>query len=456
MRGPGRFDQPLDPLVAAFNASIGFDRELLPYDLAGSRAHVRMLTKVGLVTPQEGELLLGGLDRIEQEWQEGQFNPGVDQEDIHSAVENHLTQQLGAVGKKLHTARSRNDQVATDLRLYTLDHSGRIIGHLTTLMGVLLALAQKHVETLIPAYTHLQRAQPVSLAHHWLAYFEMFDRDRARLTDCIERMNILPLGSGALAGTTLPIDRAYTAALLGFRAPCENSLDGVSDRDFVVELLSALSLIMAHLSRLSEELILWSSREFGFIQLTDRCATGSSLMPQKKNPDVPELIRGKSGRVYGHLMGMLTVLKSLPLAYNKDLQEDKEPLFDTVRTVETCLEIMTLFLTEGFTLDTARLAQAVEEDYSNATDAADYLVRKGLPFREAYYIVGALVRSSLANGKLLKDLSLREWQTFHPLFEADIYEAISPKQVVSARNSYGGTGFAQVREALARAQARLG
>ncbi len=454
MREQGRFAQPLHPVIDAFNASLSFDRELLPYDLQGSRAHVQMQVKVGLLSESEGTELLTGLDQIEAEWQAGNF-PDRDYEDIHSAVESRLTELVGTVGKKLHTARSRNDQVATDLRLYTRDHATKIQQLLLNLQTVLVTLADTQIEILIPAYTHLQRAQPISLAHHWLAYFEMFDRDYGRISDCLARLAFSPLGSGALAGTTLPIDRNYTAQLLSFTAPCENSLDGVSDRDYVVELLCALSLTITHLSRLSEELILWASQEFRFIQLTDRCATGSSLMPQKKNPDVPELIRGKTGRVYGHLLGMLTVLKGLPLAYNKDLQEDKEHLFDSVRTVETCLEVMTIFLQEGFILAEDRLAQAVNEDYSNATDAADYLVRKGIPFREAYYVIGALVRQSLATGKLLKDVPLCDWQIAHPLFAEDIYQAISPQQVVSARNSYGGTGFEQVRQALMRAKNRL-
>ncbi|WP_287129609.1 argininosuccinate lyase [Candidatus Cyanaurora vandensis] len=451
----GRFEEPLDPVVARFNSSIGFDWELLPYDLIGSRAHVRMLGQVGIISPSEMAQLVAGLDQIEQAWRTGEFQPDPAWEDVHSAVETRLTVLLGDVGKKLHTARSRNDQVATDLRLYTRDHIQRLLNLLQQLQAVLVTLAEAHQTTLIPAYTHLQRAQPVSLAHHWLAYFEMFDRDRTRLVDCNRRLDVSPLGSGALAGTTLPIDRAYTAELLGFARPSANSLDAVSDRDYVVELLSALSLILTHLSRLSEELILWSSQEFGFISLTDSCATGSSLMPQKKNPDVPELIRGKTGRVFGHLLGMLTTLKGLPLAYNKDLQEDKEALFDAVRTSEDCLRVMAVFLEKGMVIRTERLAQAVTEDYSNATDAADYLVRQGIPFREAYQVIGALVRTALADGKLLQDLTLTEWQAAHPGFSEDIYAAIQPAQVVNARNSYGGTGLAQVRQALLAARARL-
>ncbi|HEY9861878.1 MAG TPA: argininosuccinate lyase, partial [Candidatus Obscuribacterales bacterium] len=319
----------------------------------------------------------------------------------------------------------------------------------------LFHLAEQHVETLIPGYTHLQRAQPISLAHHLLAYFEMAQRDWERLGEVYRRVNVSPLGCGALAGTTFPIDRHYTAELLNFDGIYANSLDGVSDRDFAIEFLSAASLIMMHLSRLSEEVILWASQEFSFVTLKDSCATGSSIMPQKKNPDVPELVRGKAGRVFGHLQAMLVLMKGLPLAYNKDLQEDKEALFDAVKTVRACLEAMTILLQEGIEFRTPRLGEAVAEDFSNATDVADYLATKGVPFREAYNLVGKVVRTCLAANKLLKDLSLDEWQTLHPAFEADIYQAIAPRQVVAARNSYGGTGFEQVRKALQRAHSLL-
>ena len=360
------------------------------------------------------------------------------------------------MGKKLHTARSRNDQVGTDVRLYLRAEIDQIRDYLRDFQRVLVAIADKNVETLIPGYTHLQRAQPVSLAHHFLAYFQMAQRDWQRLGEIRARTNISPLGSGALAGTTFPIDRHYSANLLGFEGVYANSLDGVSDRDFAIEFLNAASLIMVHLSRLSEEMILWASQEFSFISLTDSCATGSSIMPQKKNPDVPELIRGKAGRVIGHLQGMLVLMKGLPLAYNKDLQEDKEALFDAVKTVKVSLEAMTVLLEEGIIFRQERLAEAVSEDFSNATDVADYLAAKGVPFREAYNLVGKVVKSSLAIGKLLKDLSLEEWQALHPAFETDIYDAIAPRQVVAARNSYGGTGFEQVRQALASAKAEIG
>ena len=318
----------------------------------------------------------------------------------------------------------------------------------------MLALAEQHVETLIPGYTHLQRAQPLSLAHHLLAYVEMTQRDWQRLGEIYHRINSSPLGSGALAGTTFPIDRHYTAELLGFESVYANSLDGVSDRDFAIEFLCAASLIMVHLSRLSEEVILWASEEFGFVTLKDSCSTGSSIMPQKKNPDVPELVRGKTGRVFGHLQGLLVLMKGLPLAYNKDLQEDKEALFDSVKTVQGCLEAMTILFEEGLEFRPARLNQAVTEDFSNATDVADYLAAKGVPFREAYNLVGKVVKTSLAANKLLKDLTLEEWQSLHPAFDRDIYAAIEPRQVVSARNSFGGTGFEQVKQALAAAKQR--
>jgi argininosuccinate lyase len=451
-----RFEGSLHPAIVLFNASIGFDIELIEYDLNGSVAHAKMLGHTGIISPTEADQLVEGLEKIRQEYRDGQFTPGIDQEDVHFAVERRLTELVGDVGKKLHTARSRNDQVGTDVRLYLRAEIDEIRDYLRDFQRVLVAIADKNVETLIPGYTHLQRAQPVSLAHHFLAYFQMAQRDWQRLGEIRARTNISPLGSGALAGTTFPIDRHYSANLLGFEGVYANSLDGVSDRDFAIEFLNAASLIMVHLSRLSEEMILWASQEFSFISLTDSCATGSSIMPQKKNPDVPELIRGKAGRVIGHLQGMLVLMKGLPLAYNKDLQEDKEALFDAVKTVKISLEAMTVLLEEGIIFRQGRLEEAVSEDFSNATDVADYLAAKGVPFREAYNLVGKVVKSSLAIGKLLKDLSLEEWQALHPAFENDIYDAIAPRQVVAARNSYGGTGFEQVRLAIASAKAEIG
>ena len=450
-----RFESALNPAIAIFNASIGFDIELIEYDLTGSIAHAKMLAKTEIITDAEAQQLVSGLEQIRQEYRQGEFNPGVEAEDVHFAVERRLIEIVGDVGKKLHTARSRNDQVGTDIRLYLRAEIREIQQHLRYFQTALLNHSQQHIETLIPGYTHLQRAQPISLAHHLLAYFQMAQRDWSRLEDVYRRTNISPLGCGALAGTTFPIDRAYSAELLEFDDIYENSLDGVSDRDFAIEFLCAASLIMVHLSRMSEEMILWASQEFSFITLKDTCATGSSIMPQKKNPDIPELVRGKTGRVFGHLQGLLVIMKGLPLAYNKDLQEDKEGLFDTVKTVKACLEAMTILLEQGIEFKTTRLAEAVAEDFSNATDVADYLASKDVPFREAYNLVGKVVKTSLAAGKLLKDLTLDEWQQLHPAFEADIYEAIAPKQVVSARNSYGGTGFERVRQAIERAKSTL-
>lgn len=450
-----RFESALHPAIAQFNASIGFDINLIEYDLTGSQAHAQMLAKTGVISPEEGDQIIHGLEQIRQEYRAGDFTPGVEAEDVHFAVERRLTELIGDTGKKLHTARSRNDQVGTDTRLYLRAQITQIRSQLREFQTVLLDLADRHIETLIPGYTHLQRAQPLSLAHHLLAYVEMAQRDWERLGDVYKRVNICPLGSGALAGTTFPIDRHYTAELLQFDSVYANSLDGVSDRDFAIEFLAAASLIMVHLSRLSEEVILWASEEFSFVTLKDSCSTGSSIMPQKKNPDVPELVRGKTGRVFGHLQALLVLMKGLPLAYNKDLQEDKEALFDAVITVQSCLEAMTILLREGMEFRTARLNAAVDEDFSNATDVADYLASKGVPFREAYNLVGKVVKTSLAAGKLLKDLTLAEWQTIHPAFEADIYEAIAPRQVVAARNSFGGTGFNQVQQALQAARSRM-
>src|SRR4028119_2221464 len=450
-----RFESALHPVIVRFNASIGFDIELIEYDLTGSVAHAKMLAKTGIISAAEGEQLVNGLEQIRSEYRQGLFVPGVEAEDVHFAVEKRLTDIVGDAGKKLHTARSRNDQAGTDTRLYLRSRIAEIRDQLREFQGVLLDIADHNVETLIPGYTHLQRAQPISLAHYLLAYFEMTDRDWERLGDICKRVNISPLGCGALAGTTFPIDRHYTAELLQFDKVDANSLDGVSDRDFAIEFLAAASLIMVHLSRLSEEVILWSSEEFSFVKLKDSCATGSSIMPQKKNPDVPELVRGKTGRVFGHLQAMLVLMKGLPLAYNKDLQEDKEALFDSVKTVKACLEAMTILFQEGLEFKSERLAEAVAEDFSNATDVADYLASKGVPFREAYNLIGKVVRTCLSEGKLLKELSLEEWKEVHPAFEKDIYDAIAPTQVVAARNSYGGTGFEQVRLALQNACDRI-
>ena len=445
-----RFEEGLHPSIERFNASIGFDITLLQQDLDGSVAHARMLGRCELISLQESEQLIEGLETIRREAAAGDFNPGLEAEDVHFAVERRLIELLGPLGKKLHTGRSRNDQVGTDLRLWLRQQIDAIDAALLRFQRALFRHAEEHLHTLIPGYTHLQRAQPLSLAHHLLAYVEMAGRDRQRLQDVRRRVNLCPLGAAALAGTPLPINRQQTADDLGFEGLYANSLDAVSDRDFAVEFSAAASLVMVHLSRLSEEVIFWASEEFAFVRLTDRCATGSSLMPQKKNPDVPELVRGKTGRVFGHLQGLLTMIKGLPLAYNKDFQEDKEALFDVVRTGLDCLEAMAILLEEGIRFRPEQLEQAVASDFSNATDVADYLVAREVPFREAYQLVGRLVKLCLEEGILLRDLPLNRWQQLHPGFEQDIYEAIAPRQVVAARLSEGGTGFAQVEKQLQR------
>ena len=450
-----RFEQGLHPFIEAFNASIGFDLTLLQEDLDGSIAHARMLASCGVIAEEEAVQLVDGLETIRLEAAEGRFNPGLADEDVHFAVERRLIALVGSVGKKLHTGRSRNDQVGTDLRLWLRRRLDEIDHALQRLQRALLVQADRHQSTMIPGYTHLQRAQPLCLAHHLLAYIEMLQRDRERLEDVRRRVNICPLGAAALAGTPVPIDRRRTAADLGFDAIYANSLDAVSDRDFCVEFSAAASLVMAHLSRLAEEVIAWASEEFGFVRLSDRCATGSSLMPQKKNPDVPELVRGKCGRVFGHLQGLLTMIKGLPLAYNKDFQEDKEALFDAYRTTRDCVEAMAILFEEGLEFRIERLNQAVESDFSNATDVADYLVARGVPFREAYQLVGAVVRRCLDQGCLLRELSLEQWKELHPAFEADLHDALAPRAVVSARRSEGGTGFDRVREQILLWQERL-
>ena len=451
-----RFEEGLHPSIERFNASIGFDITLLQQDLDGSVAHARMLGRCGLISSQESEQLIEGLETVRREAAAGDFNPGLEAEDVHFAVERRLIELLGPLGKKLHTGRSRNDQVGTDLRLWLRQQIDAIDASLLRFQRALFGHAEQHLHTLIPGYTHLQRAQPLSLAHHLLAYIEMAGRDRHRLQDVRQRVNLCPLGAAALAGTPLPINRRQTAEDLGFEGLYANSLDAVSDRDFAVEFSAAASLVMVHLSRLSEEVIFWASEEFAFVRLTDRCATGSSLMPQKKNPDVPELVRGKTGRVFGHLQGLLTMIKGLPLAYNKDFQEDKEALFDVVRTTQDCLEAMAILMEEGIRFRPERLEQAVTSDFSNATDVADYLVARDVPFREAYQLVGRLVKLCLGEGILLRELPLDRWQQLHPGFAEDIYEAIAPRQVVAARLSEGGTGFAQVEKQLQRWRQELG
>ena len=443
-----RFEEGLNPFIERFNASISFDLILLEEDLEGSIAHVQMLGKTGIITCEEASQIESGLETIRVEASKGIFQPDFLDEDIHTAVERRLIALLGPLGKKLHTARSRNDQVGTDLRLWLRRRIDDLDIELKQLQLALFKKAENNLLTLIPGYTHLQRAQPLSLAHHLLAYVEMLERDRCRLSDVRKRVDICPLGAAALAGTSLPIDRWITAKKLGFSNIYSNSLDAVSDRDFAVEFTAAASLIMVHLSRLADEIILWASEEFAFVLLTDRCSTGSSLMPQKKNPDVPELVRGKSGRVFGHLQGLLTMIKGLPMAYNKDFQEDKEAIFDTVKTASDCLKAMTILIEEGLEFSNKSLSKAVESDFSNATDVADYLVSKNIPFREAYQIVGRIVRVCINKEILLKDLTLNEWKEIHSAFEQDIFEKLIPANVVAARISEGGTGFNRVKDEL--------
>jgi len=443
-----RFETSLNPFIQEFNASIQFDKTLIIEDIDCSIAHARMLGQQNVITEKESQKIIEGLNEIKIDYQKGVFEPSFPSEDIHYAIENLLILKIGDLGKKLHTGRSRNDQVGTDIRLWLRKKINEIDDLLFSFQKSLLNVAQQNINVLIPGYTHLQRAQPLSLAHHILAYMEMFQRDRDRLKEVQTRVNISPLGAAALAGTKINIDRYMTAQELGFKKIYMNSIDAVSDRDFAIEFLSSSSLIMTHLSRLSEEIIFWVTDEFAFAQLTDTCATGSSLMPQKKNPDVPELIRGKTGRVFGHLQGLFTIVKGLPLAYNKDLQEDKEPIFDTVKTVSDCLKAITILFDEGLKFNEVNLMQSVENDFSNATDIADYLVNKGVAFREAYQIVGSIVMFCISKKILFKQLSLNEFRRFHQSFDEDIFENILPINVVNSRNSIGGTSFKRVEEEL--------
>ncbi|MCK0471327.1 argininosuccinate lyase [Halalkalibacter sp. APA_J-10(15)] len=450
----GRFTKTAEEWVDAFGASIGFDQALVNEDIEGSIAHVTMLGKCGVLPKDEVEQIKNGLQALREKAAKGELEFSVQQEDIHLNLEKHLIDEIGPVGGKLHTGRSRNDQVATDMHLYLRNQTNEIMDGLKKLQQSLVTQANEHVETLIPGYTHLQRAQPVSFAHHLLAYFWMLERDYGRLEDSLKRVNVSPLGAGALAGTTFPIDRHYSAELLGFDDIYHNSLDAVSDRDFIVEFLNASSMIMMHLSRLCEELILWSTQEFQFIEMDDSFATGSSIMPQKKNPDMAELIRGKTGRVYGHLFSLLTTLKGLPLAYNKDMQEDKEGMFDTVETVKGSLNIFAGMI-ETMTVNVDTMEKAVHHDFSNATELADYLATKGMPFRQAHEVVGKLVLVAIQKGVFLLDLPFSDYEDASELFEKDIYEVLNPKTVVARRNSAGGTGFEQVRVSLLKAEQLL-
>ena len=450
----GRFNAPTDEFVEAFTASVEFDQRLYHYDIMGSIAHARMLAHVGVLTDAECTQIVTGLQAIEQEIAQGEFDWSVALEDVHMNVEARLTRRIGDVGKKLHTGRSRNDQIATDIRLWLRDEIDAIDSELIRLMRGLITLAEREAETIMPGFTHLQSAQPVTFGHHMMAWFEMLMRDQERLQECRQRVNRMPLGAAALAGTSYPIDRAYTAEQLGFDAVAENSLDAVSDRDFAIEFNACASLIMMHLSRFSEELVLWSSVQFNFIELSDAFCTGSSIMPQKKNPDVPELVRGKTGRVYGHLISLLTLMKSQPLTYNKDNQEDKEPVFDVVDTVKGSLRAYA-DMVPAIEVKRDNMRNAASQGFATATDLADYLVRKGAPFRDAHEVVGKTVRHCVENNCALESLSLDVLQQFSSLIEDDVYKSLTLEGSVNARNHIGGTAPTQVKAAIQRAYQRL-
>ena len=450
----GRFSEPVSDLVKRYTASVFFDRRMAAQDIRGSLAHAKMLARQGIIAADDLAAIERGMGQIATEIEAGSFAWNLDDEDVHLNIEKRLTALIGDAGKRLHTGRSRNDQVATDIRLWLRDTLDTLDGLLADLMRALLAVAETHAATPLPGFTHLQVAQPVTFGHHLLAYIEMFARDRERFADCHKRTNRLPLGAAALAGTTFPIDRAFVAQELGFEGVCENSLDAVSDRDFAIEFCAAASLTMVHISRLSEELILWMSPRVGFIDLADRFCTGSSIMPQKKNPDVPELARGKSGRVFGHLMGLLTLMKGQPLAYNKDNQEDKEPLFDTADTLVDTLRIFA-DLAAGIRVKPEAMAAALQQGYATATDLADYLVKKGLPFRDAHEAVARAVRAAETKGCDLADLPLDELRGFSPLIGADVFEVLTVAGSLAARDHVGGTAPNQVRAAIARLHERL-
>ncbi len=450
----GRFARPTDATVEAFTASIDVDRRLYAYDIAGSIAHVHMLAHVKVLSEKERDAIIQGLESVKSEIEAGKFSWESRLEDVHMNIEARLIDQIGDVGKKLHTGRSRNDQVATDMRLYLRDSIDALCRLIARVQTALLAVAERETDTIMPGFTHLQAAQPVTFGHHMLAWFEMLSRDHARMKDCRKRVNILPLGAVALAGTSYPIDREYAARLLGFDGVAENSLDAVSDRDFAIEFVAAAALLMTHLSRVCEEIILWASSAFGFIELGDDLCTGSSIMPQKKNPDVAELIRGKTGRVDGALVALLTVMKAQPLAYNRDNQEDKEPVFDAVDTVSTSLDVFARLL-EGMELDRDAMLRAAQDGFPTATDLADYLVRKGITFRDAHEIVGKLVRLGMDTGKDLSQMSLSELQGMCKEIESDVFDILTLEGSVNARNHVGGTAPAQVRQAIQRACKRL-
>ena len=444
----GRFSKQTDKAVDDFNSSIRFDARMYAQDIAGSIAHAKMLGKQGIIPKEDSELIIKTLGEIKEDIENGNVEFEIDAEDIHMNIETILISRIGDAGKKLHTGRSRNDQVALDVRMYLRHETDEISAMLKELRGILLGIAERNIDTIMPGYTHLQKAQPITLAHHIMAYYEMFRRDGERLNDCRGRINVMPLGSGALAGTTYPLDREFVAEQLGFDGVTRNSLDGVSDRDFVCELAFDLSMIMTHLSRFSEEIILWSSNEFGFIELDDAYSTGSSIMPQKKNPDVAELVRGKSGRVYGSLMGLLTMMKGLPLAYNKDMQEDKEQIFDAVDTVKMCLPVFGRML-DTMTVRRDRMLNGAKGGFTNATDVADYLVKHGLPFRDAHGVDGRMVAYCIENDTVIDALSMEEMKTFSPLIEDDIYDAISLETCVNQRKLIGGPAMETVKAVIA-------
>ena len=450
----GRFDQPTDSLVESFTASIHFDQRLYQYDIHGSIAHCQMLAKCKIISEDEAAQIVQGLGEVLREIERGELTFDPSQEDIHMAVEQFLIQKIGEVGGKLHTARSRNDQICLDMRLYLRAVIFQVRALLFELQETLVDLAEKHFDIILPGYTHLQHAQPVLLAHHFMAYYEMFHRDEERLTQCLERTNVMPLGSAALAGTTLPIDMEFTARALGFPQVTRNSLDAVGDRDYLIEFNAACAILMMHISRLSEELILWSTSEFAFIEMSDAFCTGSSIMPQKKNPDVPELMRGKVGRVYGNLTALLTITKALPLAYNRDLQEDKEPIFDTVDTVSVTLRVLVRLLPE-IRFFREQMATMAEQGYTLATDLADYLVRKGLAFRKAHFVVGQIVQYCSQNQKQLQDCSLDEFKRYHKGIDADIYPFLRLGSAVNRRTSVGGTASSRVRQAIEEARQEI-
>ncbi|MGX9134714.1 argininosuccinate lyase [Rummeliibacillus sp. JY-2-4R] len=450
----GRFQKSAEQWVDEFGASIGFDHQLVTEDLEGSIAHVTMLGKTGILAEEEVSTIKDGLEQLKSKAQNNELTFLIENEDIHLNLEKMLIDLVGPVGGKLHTGRSRNDQVATDMHLFLKKRVNEVIALIAKFQSTIVDQAEANIDTLAPGYTHLQRAQPISFAHHLMTYFWMLERDKERFTESVKRIDISPLGAGALAGTTFPIDRELSAELMGFSSVYQNSMDAVSDRDFIVEFLSNSSLLMAHLSRFAEEIILWSSEEFKFIELDDAFSTGSSIMPQKKNPDMAELIRGKAGRVYGNLMGLLTVLKGIPLAYNKDMQEDKEGMFDTLHTIVGALKIFE-GMVRTMTVAKDTLNKAVHQDFSNATELADYLATKGMPFREAHAVTGKLVFLCIQRGIYLLDLPLEDLQEASELIEADVYDVLAPEAAVKRRHSLGGTGFDQVKIQLEKAKEKL-